>query len=85
MRHDEDGFSFVKSAIGVIVLGTVLLTTMLVVHSWRWILFAVVLVAIALVDLGIGYTIDRPGLPTDPEPAELRKPSSDVWQNLPRF
>jgi MFS family permease len=85
LRRDEDGFSFLKSAVGVIVLGTVVLTAMLVVHSWRWILFAAALVAIALIDLSIGYMTDRPALPTDPEPAELRKPSADVWQNLPRF
>jgi MFS-type transporter involved in bile tolerance (Atg22 family) len=84
LRRDEDGFSFVKSAAGVIVLVTVLLTTMLVVHSWRWILFAALLLAVVLIDLGIGYMADRAELPTDPEPAELRKPSSDVWQNLPR-
>jgi hypothetical protein len=84
LRRDEDGFSFVKSAVGVIVLGTVLLATMLVVHSWRWILFAALLVAIALIDLGIGYANDRGWRADDPDPAELRKPSSDVWQNLPR-
>ena len=85
LRSEEEGFLFVKSAVGVIVLGTVLLTTMLVVHSWRWMLFAAVLVAIALIDLGIEHMNDVYGRSTDPEPAELRRPSSDVWQNLPRF
>jgi MFS family permease len=85
LRDDESRFSFLRSALGVSVLTGVLLATMLVVHSWRWILFAAGLVAIALIDLGIGYMADNPGLPTDPEPAELRKPPTDVWQNLPRF
>ena len=85
LSSEEEGFLFVKSAVGVIVLGTVFLTTMLVVHSWRWMLFAAVLVAIALIDLGIEHMNDVYGRSTDPEPAELRRPSSDVWQNLPRF
>ena len=85
LHRDEDRFWFVKSAIGVIVLGAVLLATMLVVHSWRWILFAVVLVTIVLIDLAIAYANDRPWRPDDPDLAELHKPSPDVWQNLPRF
>jgi hypothetical protein len=85
LRRDEDGFWFVKSAVAVIVLGAVLLATTLVVHSWRWILFATLLVAIALIDLAIAYANDHPARPDDPDPAELHKPSSDVWQNLPRF
>ena len=67
------------------VLAGVFLATILVVHSWRWILFAGVLVAVYLLDLGIAHMNDRPELPDDFEPVELRKPSSDVWQNLPRF
>jgi MFS family permease len=85
LRSDERGFAFVKSALGVSVLGGVLLATMLVVHSWRWIVFAAVLVAVNLLDLGIAYVNDNPLRPDDPDPAELHKPSSDVWQNLPRF
>ena len=50
----------------VFLLGTVLLTAMLVVHSWRWILFAVVLVAIAL---PVG---------TSPPPARPRAASGPV-------
>ena len=85
LRSDDSGFAFVKSALGVSVLGGVLLATMLVVHSWRWIVFAAVLVAVNLLDLGIAYMNDRPLRPDDPDPAELHKPSADVWQNLPRF
>jgi hypothetical protein len=85
LRSDERGFAFVKSAVGVSVLSGVLLATMLVVHSWRWIAFAALLVAVNLLDLGIAYAIDRPWRPDDPDLAELHKPSADVWQNLPRF
>ena len=84
VRGDERGFSFVRSVLGVSILAGVLLATMLVVHSWRWILLAGVLVAVYLLDLGIAYTNDRGWRPDDPEPADLHKPSSDVWQNLPR-
>jgi hypothetical protein len=68
--------------------GAVLLTTVLVVHSWRWILFATFLLAIAFVGFCIEHMDDMNdgvGLPGDPEPAKLHKPSADVWQNLPRF
>jgi MFS family permease len=85
LRRGERGFAFLKSALSVSVLAGVLLATMLVVHSWRWILFAAGLVAVALLGLGIEHMDDGLELSNDPEPAELRKPSSDVWQNLPRF
>jgi MFS family permease len=85
LRRGERGFAVLRSALSVSVLAGVLLATMLVVHSWRWILFAAGLVAVALLDLGIEHMDDGLELSNDPEPAELRKPSSDVWQNLPRF
>src|SRR5205823_11266273 len=50
LRGDERGFSFVRSVLGVSILAGVLLATMLVVHSWRWILLAGVLVAVYLLD-----------------------------------
>ena len=80
------GRSFLVAALSTVVLGAVVLVTLYITHSWAWISLAAVLLAVAFLDLGIDLAREREaGSAPTQEPHELRKPLSDVWQNLPRY